>query len=235
MSNTVIKKKMENTRKPQYNKGQDSGLYSEMMITKKVPVHISNIGDNTIDMLQKVISRDIEGKCIVEGYIKPNTVKIITFSSGIVNGDYIMFETIFKCYVCSPVEGMHINCIATHINKAGIKAELDETPTPVIIFIARDHNYNVNGFSDVQKNDKIKVRVIGQRFELNDSHISIIAEFLEISKLQEEPIIELDTIKPVNIELDNKAIDVNEEEKESIRKKRPTVRRSLKIPKKINL
>ena len=75
MSNTVTKKNMETTRKSQYNKDQDSSLYSEMMITKRVPVHISNIGDNTIDMLQKVISRDIEGKCIVEGYIKPNTVK----------------------------------------------------------------------------------------------------------------------------------------------------------------
>ena len=96
MSNTVTKKNMETTRKSQYNKDQDSSLYSEMMITKRVPVHISNIGDNTIDMLQKVISRDIEGKCIVEGYIKPNTVKIITFSSGMVDGEYIMFETILK-------------------------------------------------------------------------------------------------------------------------------------------
>ena len=233
MSNTVTKKNMETTRKTQYNKDQDSSLYSEMMITKRVPVHISNIGDNTIDMLQKVISRDIEGKCIVEGYIKPNTVKIITFSSGMVDGEYIMFETIFKCYVCCPVEGMHINCIATHINKAGIKAELDEMPTPVIIFIARDHNYNVNGFSDVQKNNKIKVRVIGQRFELNDSHISIIAEFLEISKSQ-EPIIELDTITPVDMNLANKSTD-GVGKKETIKPKQTIPRRSLKISKKINL
>ena len=38
-------------------------------------------------------------------------------------------------------------------------------------------------FQMYKKNNKIKVRVIGQRFELNDSHISIIAEFLEISKI----------------------------------------------------
>jgi hypothetical protein len=35
-------------------------------------------------------------------------------------------------------------------------------------------------FSQVQLNDEIKVRVIGQRYELNDKYISIIAELIDI-------------------------------------------------------
>ena len=34
-------------------------------------------------------------------------------------------------------------------------------------------------FSKVKVGDKIKARVIGQRFELNDTYISIIAELIE--------------------------------------------------------
>ena len=89
------------------------------------------------------------------------------------------FEVVIQCEVCSPVEGMHISCIAKHINKAGIRAEINETPSPVVIFIARDHNYASPLFADVKENNDIKVRVIGQRFELNDKYISVIAEIVE--------------------------------------------------------
>ena len=41
-----------------------------------------------------------------------------------------------------------ISCIAKSITEsAGIKAEVDEEPSPVIIFIARDHNYTNKNFS----------------------------------------------------------------------------------------
>jgi hypothetical protein len=74
---------------------------------------------------------------------------------------------------------MHINCVAKHINKAGIRAEVNETPSPVVIFIARDHNYSSPLFSQIKEDEHITVRVIGQRFELNDKYISIIAELIE--------------------------------------------------------
>ena len=182
--------KVNYKRKSQYNtKMQKNEIYSQMMITRTTPVHISNIGNNIKETLEKVIASEIEGKCIVEGYIKPTTVEIVTFSSGLVRGDYILFEVVFQCYVCCPVEGMHINCIAKHINKAGIRAEINETPSPVVIFIARDHNYASPLFAEVKENDEVKVRVIGQRFELNDKYISIIAEIVEGHAEQEKGIL----------------------------------------------
>jgi DNA-directed RNA polymerase subunit E'/Rpb7 len=224
MSNALTNKtKVNYKRKSQYNtKMQNNEIYSQMMITKKIPVHISNIGNNIKETLEKVISSEIDGKCIVEGYIKSKTVEIITFSSGVVRGDYVIFDVVFQCYVCCPVEGMHVKCIAKHINKAGIRAELDETPTPVIIFIARDHNYNVTGFSDVKVDDKIKVRVIGQRFELNDTHISIIAELLETNKTQPHEVSET-TIKmgktpivDIDLEIEELPVEVEPMKKLSI-------------------
>ena len=60
---------------------------------------------------------------------------------------------------------------------AGIKAEVDEEPSPVIIFIARDHNYTNKNFSKVKVGDKIKAQ--DDRIQLNDKYISIIAELIE--------------------------------------------------------
>lgn len=211
MSNTSINKSRFTKKQSQYNK-QDS-LYNKILISKSVQVHISNVGNNIKETLEKIISSEIEGKCIVEGYIKPNTVNLITFSSGLVKGNNIIFETVVECYVCSPVEGMKIKCVAKHINKAGIRAELNETPSPVIIFIARDHNYNIPGFSDVKEDDTITARIIGQRFELNDTYISIIAELVDYNK----PLSKIKESKEedVNVDINIEELPIIIEEKES--------------------
>jgi hypothetical protein len=165
---------------------QQKNLYNPLLITRKVPISINNIGNTIKETLEKAIASQIEGKCIVEGYIKPNSVEVVTFSSGLVMGSNVIFEVVIQCEVCSPVEGMQIKCIAQHINNAGIRAEVNESPSPVVIFIARDHNYASPIFAEVKKNDEIKVRVIGQRFELNDKYISIIAEIVEGQTEQEQ-------------------------------------------------
>lgn len=170
------------TNMPITNKNRKSnviGIYSKMLITRKVPVNIRYIGSNIKQTLENIISSEIEEKCIVEGFVKPLTTKILTYSSGLIDGVNIMFEIVFECLVCSPVEGQHIKCIAKNITKAGIRAETDEEHSPVVIFIARDHHNTSKHFATVKQNDSITVRVIGQRYELNDKYISIIAELLE--------------------------------------------------------
>ena len=141
---------------------------------------MTNVGDNIKQTLEKVIANEIEGKCIVEGFIKPGSTRIVSYSSGELHSSDAIFEAIIECLVCCPVEGMNIKCVAKSITEsAGIKAEVDEEPSPVIIFIARDHNYTNNKFAKVKVGDKIVARVIGQRYELNDKYISIIAELRE--------------------------------------------------------
>jgi DNA-directed RNA polymerase subunit E'/Rpb7 len=160
-------------------KPRSIGIYSEILITKQVYLNIVHIGSNIKQILEKKLASEIEGKCIVEGYIKEGSVKLLTYSSGIIKGEQIYFEVVLEALVCCPVEGMHINCIAENITKAGIKAQTDENPSPIVIFITRDHHHSSEYFSKVKVGDIIKVRVIGQRFELNDKYISIIAELLE--------------------------------------------------------
>jgi hypothetical protein len=157
-------------------------LFNNALLTKKIHVNIQNIGSNIKQTLEKVIASEIEGKCIVEGFVKNGSIKIMTYSSGLVNGSNITFEVVYECSICSPVEGMNITCIAKNITKAGIRAETNDSPSPVIIFVARDHHYNMSEFSNVKENEEINVRVIGQRYELNDKYISIIAELLPKKK-----------------------------------------------------
>ena len=178
---------MEATQKKQSNfKRRDlriSTIYSRSLITRNASLPITAIGKNIKEVIEENIKSNFEGKCLVEGFIKPNSVKIITYSSGIIyRGSSVSFEVIFECEVCFPVEGMLVSCVAKNITKAGIRAESStDVPTPVVVFIAKDHHYNVAHFNDVKEGDKINVRVIGQRFELNDKYVSIIGELVKPS------------------------------------------------------
>lgn len=172
---------MKETAKPKRKRQPVVDIYHNTMITKKVSVPISNIGKNLSETLENIISSDSEGKCIAEGYVKPRSTKILTYSSGLINSDTIMFEVVMECMICHPVEGMHIDCEIKNITRAGIRAETRDTPSPVVIFVARDHNTS-NKYSNLSENQEITVRVIGQRYELNDKYISIIAEIINVKK-----------------------------------------------------
>jgi len=164
----------------------NEGIYSKSLITRSIQISIIHIGKNLYNVIEENIKANYEGKCSVEGFIKQDSCKLITYSSGLVQATNVKFEVVFECMIACPVEGMRIHCIAKNITKAGIRAEsLDETPSPVVIFITRDHQYMSEYFSTIKEKDHIEVRVIGQRFELNDKYISIIASLIEPKEVRE--------------------------------------------------
>ena len=179
-----IKPKPKTNRKIYEKKLYD--VYSDALLTQVIEIPMNVVGSGIKAKLEKKLRATIEGKCIPEGFIKPGSIKVLTYSSGkIYDGNKIHFETTFETKVCLPVEGMLIECLAKNITKAGIRAEIESTEeetSPIIIFVARDHHYNSDYFSSIKENDKIKIRVIGQRFELNDKYVSVIAELIEPKK-----------------------------------------------------
>jgi DNA-directed RNA polymerase subunit E'/Rpb7 len=159
----------------------DDYIYTESLITRCVYLSIMEIDKNLKETITNKIKKEYEGKCIVEGYIQKDSCKIVSYSSGLIKGVNIIYDVVFRCKTCFPVEGMNINCIAVNITKsAGIRAEIaDITPSPAVIFITRDHHYNDDYFSQIKEGDRFSATVIGQRFELNDKFISIIAKLIE--------------------------------------------------------
>ena len=173
-------KPMQLTNRHKKREIRYSSIYAKALITRSIIIPIRAIGKNIQDTIEKNIGNLFENKCIVEGFVKPGSSKIITFSSGIVRGININFEVVFECQVCCPVEGMLIQCVAKNITKAGIRAEsADEKPSPVVIFVTRDHHYMSQQFSAIQEGERFIARVIGQRYELNDKYVSVIAELVE--------------------------------------------------------
>lgn len=189
------------TKTTSRKKRRENNLYTYMIISKKVSINMKNIGSNLKEIMLKLIENEIAGKCIKEGYIKPDSISIISYSNGIQERDYIKFDVVIECLVCNPVEGQQLTCIAENITKAGIRAEVSDDNNPLIIFIARDHNYLNKNFSNIKEKQEITIRVIGQRFELNDKNISVIAELLE-TRSKPQKISISDKTKAIDIDVD---------------------------------
>jgi len=166
--------------------------YMSSVLTMKIFLKITEIGVSMKKNLEDIICSRTEGRCISEGYIRPKSIRILTYSSGKVNGDLVEYHATYECMLSHPVEGMKVECVCKMINKAGIHAEVvdyDETTgntnIPIIVYIARDHHIDNNLFEHVKENDKLLVTIVGIRYELNDPHITTIGKLVENKKTDE--------------------------------------------------
>ena len=75
-------------------KTKPGGIYTPAVITRKVTVGIENVGRTLKQNLETLVSSEIEGKCIVEGFIKPGSTKLLTYNSGFIRNGRIVFEVI---------------------------------------------------------------------------------------------------------------------------------------------
>jgi DNA-directed RNA polymerase subunit E'/Rpb7 len=156
-------------------------IYSKVMLSDKLEINFKNVNSDIYNTLQKLIKQKVEGICIDEGFVKQDSVNLISYSSGELFANNVVFDIVYECLVANTVESMTLDCIVKSITKVGIRAEINETVSPFVIFIARDHHFNNDLFSKINENDIINVRVLGQRYELNNKFISVIAELVDIN------------------------------------------------------
>ena len=150
-------------------------IFKEELINESIKIGFISIGNDIENYFISYFKKFIEGKCHNEGYIEVDDVSIVNYSSGLLEGDSVIYNVVFSCKVCIPYEGMIINCIIKNINKVGIRAIVREENNPINIFLTRENNKNINDYSE---NDLIKIKVLGHIFEINDNFISVIGEII---------------------------------------------------------
>ena len=187
MAQTVSRRTEKSNRIPVQPIRTNNALYMSSMLEMNVLLSPTEIGiyrgiNKTKENLQTTIAYFVEGKCISEGYVQPKSVSIVNYSSGMVKGDKIEFCVVFQCKTCLPVEGMWIyQCKVKSVTKAGIHANVfdEQNNIPATVFVVRDHFMELPYFNTIKENDTIDIRVIGTRFELNDSCIEVLGNLIQ--------------------------------------------------------
>jgi hypothetical protein len=152
--------------------------------TLSIPFYKINNATNITRLLKTELAKSIEGRCSVEGYISPNSVSICSHSCGTLAAANINFDITADCLICFPDEHTVIKCVAKTITQAGIRAGATGLQhghvSPIEVFLSRDMNYQMRDlFSRIEENDILTVEIIGRRFVLHDSHVTIIAMLLD--------------------------------------------------------
>jgi hypothetical protein len=136
------------------------------------------------DYLRQMVSNDMDGRCIAEGFIKPGSCVLRSHSIGALSAGNIRFDLDVDCMLCCPKDGAVINCIAQTVTQAGIRAHACTNPSPVVIYVSREmHDAVRHGpvpmpMDAIKPGDAMQIRVVGKRFELNDKYVSVIGELI---------------------------------------------------------
>ena len=159
-------------------------MFVPQILSKKVVLKPSDIKlkkgsdlsrDTLLDtiLIEKV--KEIYGdRCSSVGYLDKDSIELVERTIGKIyaehlNGD-IIYEVKFKVDVCNPVKGLQLSAVVENVNKMGIMAKLK----PLTIVLARQHHVNRKCFKNIKVGQEITFTVVGSRFELNDTEISVI-------------------------------------------------------------
>jgi len=167
----------------------DPDLFVQRQVKRTITVPFYKITKNTNieQLLRSELAKSVEGQCSIEGYICPNSISICSHSGGTLSAANILFDVTANCLICFPDENVTIKCVAKTITQAGIRAGaryLEQGHvSPIEVFLSRDmHLSSRELFSRIEEGDILTVNIIGRRFVLHDTHITIIAMLMDAEK-----------------------------------------------------
>lgn len=165
-------------------------LYVKTTLDYTTSLEPRYINKNIDNVLVNQIKNEVEGKCIKEGYVKLNSVKIVSRSLGEVllshfNGN-VIYHVKYSAEICNPLEGAIIKARVINKNKMGILAngDIDDSES-LKILLAKQHHMENENFDNKNINDSVLVKILGKRFEYGQNYITIIGVLLEDSDVKE--------------------------------------------------
>ena len=150
-------------------------IYFNNIVKKKIivnPKHMGNI-DNYIESYLKT---NYEGKCIAEGYVKPDTIKIVRRSIGAITGSRfsgdVTYMIEYSAEICNPVIGNVIECKVKNINKLGLLCNNG----PVTVIVGKKFHDNLEDINKIKEGDSINVEIIAKKIQLNKEEIQVVGK-----------------------------------------------------------
>ena len=115
-------------------------LYIPKIVNESVSIEPRYMNNKLEYHILKKLQNKYEGKCIKEGYIKKDSIKILKRSAGKMvsshfNGN-VIFHIEYLVELCNPLEGASIECIVINSNKMGVLAEIigvDDSPLNILL------------------------------------------------------------------------------------------------------
>lgn len=159
-----------------------SSLYQTSVLTRRVQVPFQQLSSSPSEiaaLLTQAVRGLVEGKCVKEGFVRRQSVTLVSHSVGMLHrGTNVQFTVTFTCDVCSPVRGQVLTCKVVSITKAGIRGEVQDADNPLTVHLIREVHPKKEWpwFQSIQLQDMVSVEVVGVRYEVDDRTIAVLGK-----------------------------------------------------------
>ena len=158
-------------------------IFFNTLIERKISLRPELINENFENNLETYVKNIMEGRCIKEGYVLPNSIKIFKRSIGSLNNNQfngnIIYNVRIGAKICNIPSHSVINAKIKKINKLGILAFLG----PLLIIVPRELHKNKSNFDKLTIDDYIDIFVVGKTYTLRSKNISVYGKLnMEVKK-----------------------------------------------------
>lgn len=165
-------------------KKQLDKLYTTVVLEESINLTAKETNYDINSIIINKLRSKIEGKCIKEGYVRKNSLKIVSRTMGLlINSDFnsaANFIVKYSSDVCVIGNNQIIECEVHSVDKSQIICYIgDSNISPVEIYLFKQHHIGDENYMNLQENDTIRIQAIKSRYEYNDKQIVVLGKFLE--------------------------------------------------------
>jgi DNA-directed RNA polymerase subunit E'/Rpb7 len=154
-------------------------LYTTNILEYRYHLSADEFGQDPDEIFLNKLKKEIEGRCIREGYVKTGSVKILGRSLGKINQAYFtglpVYDIKFQADICNPPIGTIIECKIKDETKMGLVCQINDVDNPLDIVIPSQWHFENKKYSMLQPDMKIKVKIARKRHENGDNNIQVVA------------------------------------------------------------
>lgn len=188
-------------------------IYKELTLCKKIYLEPKDLKKNLDEIIKINLVKEFENKCITEGYIKSDSIELLRRSLGSIQSSNfkgtIVYTVVFKAKICNPLNGSVIKARVEDINKLGLLGKNG----PISVIIPREYSEDKLVFKDINIGNEVEVEVLGKKYDLNGSVISVVGRLNNNIKKKIIKIKKNEEIQEIYEEKENNVINIKKEKK----------------------
>ena len=157
-------------------------LYTTNILDYRYHLLPEDFGSDPDDIFLAKLKKEIEGRCISQGYVKINSIKILQRSLGKINQAYFtglpVYDIKYQAEICNPPIGSIIECIIKDETKMGLVCYVNDSDNPLDIVVPSQWHFDNKKYTMLEPEMKIKVKIARKRHESGDNNVSVIASLV---------------------------------------------------------
>ena len=160
-----------------------SNIFETIKLKENIYLNSSDINHNICNIILNKLRKKVEGKCIKEGFIRRNSVNVLSRSLGVMNNSNfdsgVHYVVVYSADVCNLTNGQVIEAEVENIDKSQVICYIgNSNESPIEIYMFKHHHVGNTEFANLSKNDIVKIEIACSKYDFNDTQIVAIGKYI---------------------------------------------------------